>query len=88
MTIGFTAQQIRQLEAVVEKAVKEAFADVGLRIESDTHEDEARADFVFLRKLRRSWDHTGTRIGNAVLVAAIAAAASIASAGIWALFRR
>lgn len=88
MTIGFSAQQLKQIEASVQRAVHEAFADAGLRIDGDNHEDEARADFVFLRKLRRSWDHTGARIGNAVLVAAIGIGGSIAGAGIWAIFKK
>jgi len=77
---GFTFEQLAQIKT----AMHEVMADVGLRVESDDHQDEARADFRFLRNLRHGWDGTASKIGNAVLAAVIVVASGIVATGFWA----
>lgn len=77
---GFTLEQLAQIKM----AVREELAEGGLRIESDEHQDEAREDFRFLRKLRVGWDGAANKIGNAVLAAAIVVAGGITATGFWA----
>lgn len=77
---GFTAEQLAQIKT----AMRETLADVGLRIESEEHQDEAREDFRFLRNLRRGWDGAANRIGNGILASVIVVAGAIIATGFWA----
>jgi hypothetical protein len=80
----FSAAQLAQLALVVKEAIREEFADAGLRLDDQTQQDEAREDFRFVRKLRKSWDGTVMKVGNSVLIAVIAVAGVIFSLGFWA----
>lgn len=62
---GFTPAQMTQLRSVF----REELADAGLRLDDVTHQDEAREDFRFLRRIRRSTDRFASYVGMAVIVA-------------------
>jgi len=77
---SFTPEQIAQLRMVI----REEWADAGLRLDGAAHQDEAREDFRFLRRLRLTWDGTAKKVGGAVLTAIIAVALIIFGSGFWA----
>ncbi|MDC9825689.1 hypothetical protein PRN20_18295 [Devosia sp. ZB163] len=81
--VSFTPEQLRQLASVVKAAVREELADSGLRLDGSEHQDEAREDFRFLRRLRIGWDGTAAKIGNWVLVGVLVVAGSIIATGFW-----
>ena len=76
---GFTEQQLKQIRA----AMREELSDAGLRLDGPDHQDEAREDFRFLRRLRLTWNGTSNKIGGAVLTALIAIAFIIFGSGFW-----
>ncbi|KFL31492.1 hypothetical protein JP75_08120 [Devosia riboflavina] len=75
----FTPEQIAQLRAVM----REEWADAGLRLDDAGHQDEAREDFRFLRRLRLTWDGSTKKVGTAVLTALIGVALIIFGSGFW-----
>lgn len=77
---GFNDQQLAQLRG----AMREELADAGLRLDDASHQDEAREDFRFLRRLRLSWDGGAKKVGSAVLTAVILVALTIIGSGFWA----
>lgn len=79
MADAFSQAQIEQLRSVF----REELADAGLRIDGPEHQDEAREDFRFLRRLRRLWDNSVTRVGTIVLTALVGLALSIVGMGFW-----
>ena len=79
---GFTAEQLRQIEAVVRGAVREELADSGLRLEGAEHQDEARRDFMFLRSLRRGVNGTAAKIGWLVIAAVCGAVIWLVNSGL------
>ena len=81
---AFTPAQLAQLETVIRKAVREEFAVAGLRLDEAEHQDAAKEDFRFLRRLRLNWDGAVSKIGNAVLLAIIAVGGTIIGLGFWA----
>ncbi|MEO6395903.1 MAG: hypothetical protein ABIO40_08330 [Devosia sp.] len=78
----FSALQMAQLKLILKEAINEAFADAGLRIDSGDHQDEAREDFRFVRRLRRIWDSGVTRTGTIVLTAIVGVAVTILGMGL------
>lgn len=76
---GFSEQQLAQIRA----AMREELADAGLRLDGADHQDEAREDFRFLRRLRLTWDGSTRRVGTAVLTALIGVAMIIFGSGFW-----
>ncbi|MBO9589516.1 hypothetical protein [Devosia sp.] len=76
---GFTDQQLAQIRA----AMREELADAGLRLDGAEHQDEAREDFRFLRRLRLTWDGSTRKVGTAVLTALIGVAMIIFGSGFW-----
>lgn len=82
MSEPLSRQQVQQIELAVRTAIREELADAGLRLDGGTHQDEAREDFRFLRKLRRGIDGTSAKIGWAVIAAIIGAAIWIFTQGI------
>ena len=62
---GFTREQLEQLRAVF----REELADAGLRLDSVEHQDEAREDFRFVRRLRKRVDGAASKVGMAVILA-------------------
>jgi hypothetical protein len=77
---GFSDEQIAQIRS----AFRDELADAGLRLDDAAHQDLAREDFRFLRRLRLSWDGAVSRIGNAVLLGIIAVGGTIIGLGFWA----
>ena len=59
------------LEKLVRKAVRDELNDAGLRLDDADHQYEARADFMFLRKIRLSFDGASRKVGATVLVAIV-----------------
>lgn len=78
----FSQAQLMQLKLLMREAIREESADAGLRIDGE-HQDEAREDYRWLRKMRRAWDGAAANIGNAILFGAIALAGVIGSLGFW-----
>ena len=76
---GFTDQQLAQIRA----AMREELADAGLRLDDADHQDEAREDFRFLRRTRKTFDGASTQIGRTLLLGLIAIVAVIMSMGFW-----
>jgi len=62
---SFTPEQMQQLRSVF----REELADAGLRLDGEVHQDEAREDFRFLRRLRRNADNVSSKVGMTVLMA-------------------
>ena len=74
---------MQQIESIVRRAIREEFADAGLRVDDQSQQDEAREDFRFVRKLRKLWDATASKTGNTVLIAALFVVGAIISLGFW-----
>lgn len=75
----FTPAQVAQLRAVM----VDVLGDAGLRLDQPESEDEAREDFRFLRRLRKSFDGASTQIGRSLLLGVIGIAGVIISLGFW-----
>lgn len=75
---GFSAEQIEQLRAVF----REELADSGLRLDTNEHQDEAREDFRFLRRLRKGMDGTAAKIGWLIIAAFVGGFIWIVNAGL------
>lgn len=81
---AFTDVQMAQLRLAIKEGVEEAFADAGLRIDEGTHQDEAREDFRFVRRLRKTWDGAVVKTGTFILLGLLGIVATIAGMGFWA----
>lgn len=60
-----------EFEELIRRAVREELNEAGLRLDGADHQYEARADFMFLRKLRQSVNGASSKIGATVLVALV-----------------
>lgn len=60
------------VEKACEKAVQKAFHDLGLRSDEPQLVDEARADFMFIRKWRRAIESAAAKVGGAIILAFVA----------------
>ena len=76
---AFTPEQLAQLRTVM----IDVLGDAGLRLDEAAHEDEAREDFRFLRRLRKTFDGASTQVGRSLLLGLIGIAAVIISLGFW-----
>lgn len=65
-----------ELTKIVREAVREELADAGLRVHDEQHQDEARADFLFIRRLRGAYNSLASKVGSAIIIA-------IASGVLW-----
>lgn len=77
---GFSDEQLAQMRALF----ADVLADAGLRVDEPDHQDAAREDFRFLRRLRLAWDGGVNKAGNAVMMAALGILFAIIGAGFWA----
>lgn len=77
---GFTDEQIAQIRA----AFREELAEAGLRLDEPEHQDAAREDFRFVRRLRLAWDGAASKVGNSILYGALGVLAVILGMGFWA----
>lgn len=80
---GFTAEQLQQINATVRNAVREELADAGLRLDGPDNQDEAKEDFRFLRRWRRSYEGAASKIGGAILLSILAIGGTIFGMGFW-----
>lgn len=64
-----SADQLDQIEARLRRAIREELADAGLRLDGPEHQDEAREDFRFIRRLRLGIDGVAAKLGWAVIAA-------------------
>lgn len=78
----FNAVQLQQLRMVTKEAVREEMADAGLRLEGADHQDEARADFRFVRWLRKGMTGVATAIGMAIILAVVSAMVFLVGQGL------
>ena len=79
---AFSAAQIKQLRTIF----REELADAGLRLDDAEHQDAAKEDFRFLRRLRLTWDGAAGKVGNAVLGGLVTVLLAIIGAGFWTWF--
>lgn len=78
----FTPEQLRQVDTVIRRAVKDELADAGLRLDDAGHQDEAREDFRFVRRMRRAVDGGVAKIGWLVITAIVGGLIWVFSAGL------
>ena len=58
-----------ELEALIRKAVRKELSAAGIRLDEPEHQDQAREDFRFLRRLRMTFDGASAKIGGALILA-------------------
>jgi hypothetical protein len=75
------ALTLADLERAVESAVKRAFRDVGIHSEHGDDVDQVRADFLFIRKLRRGSEGMAAKVGYTLITVAVTAALFIFTLG-------
>lgn len=68
-----------EIEKIVRHAVREELADAGLRLHDEDHQDEARLDFLFLRRIRTAYSGAASKVGGAVIL-------SLTTGAIWLLW--
>jgi ElaB/YqjD/DUF883 family membrane-anchored ribosome-binding protein len=66
----FSHEQMEQLRSLL----REEFADAGIRLDGPDHVEEARADFRFIRRVRKGVDGYASKIGWFVIAAILAGA--------------
>lgn len=71
-----------EIETIVRDAIRSEFEAVGLRVHDEDHQDEARSDFNFLRKLRKAVDGTASKIGSAIILALVGGFIWLLSVGV------
>ena len=69
MNDAFSPEQLAQMREVVKGAVRDEFADAGLRLDDASHQDEAKEDFRFVRRLRHSVDGAAGKVGMTIILA-------------------
>jgi len=74
----FSQAQLQQLRHVL----RDELDNAGLRLADADHVDAAREDFRFLRRLRTSLDGAASKVGWAIIAAAVSAVIYIVSMGI------
>jgi hypothetical protein len=67
MSEAFSPEQLQQLR----QAFREELADAGLRLDNADHQDEARADFRFIRALRKGANGLASKLGWAIIFAVL-----------------
>lgn len=60
---------VDQFQTMLRQTVREELHDAGLRLDGVDHQDAAREDFRFLRKLRVSTESASSKVGMAVILA-------------------
>jgi len=60
-----------ELKALLREAIREEFFAIGLRADEETHVEEARRDFFFLRRLRLSAEGVASKVGMAILLSLV-----------------
>ncbi len=75
---SFSAQQLDQLRTVI----REELGDAGLRIDGPDHIDEARRDFMFMRKIRKGAEGYASKIGWFFIAAILGGVVWLVTAGL------
>jgi len=82
----FTKAQLAQLTDAIRDAirvaVREELADAGLRLDDSDHQDAAKEDFRFLRRLRIGLDGVAAKIGWAIIAAIISGMLWLVNSGL------
>ncbi|MBZ9807710.1 hypothetical protein [Mesorhizobium sp. ESP-6-2] len=60
-----------ELVELIREAVRAEFSDAGMRVDAPADIDEARADFMFLRRVRQAFNGAAAKIGGAVILAVV-----------------
>lgn len=68
---AFSPEQVAQLTKVVKSAVREELADAGIRLDDADHQDEAREDFRFIRRLRVGVNGMAAKVGWVCIAAVL-----------------
>jgi hypothetical protein len=76
-----------EFENLIRGAVRKELHDAGLRIDGD-HQDAAREDFRFLRKLRVSFESTSSRVGMTIVLIIAGALLTALWSGVTSAFRQ
>jgi hypothetical protein len=58
-----SAMTADEIAAVVRQAVREELLAAGLRLDGPEHQDEAKEDFRFVRRLRKTVDGASSKVG-------------------------
>jgi len=75
-----------ELVHVVRMAVREEFSAAGMRVDAPADVDEARKDFLFLRRFRGWVDGTASKVGGAIILAIVSGIVWLIVAGAQAFF--
>ncbi|WP_192248431.1 hypothetical protein [Mesorhizobium caraganae] len=67
--------------------MREEFSAAGMRVDAPADVDEARRDFMFLRRLRGWVDGTASKIGGAIILALVSGIVWLIVAGAHAFFQ-
>lgn len=78
---AFSPAQLAQLTSAVKSAVREEFADAGIRLDDANHQDDARRDFMFLRSLRRGVNGIAAKVGWVCIAAVLGGAVYVFNLG-------
>lgn len=76
-----------ELMHAIRAAVREEFSAAGMRVDAPADVDEARRDFMFLRRLRGWVDGTASKIGGAIILAIVSGFVWLIVAGAQAFFQ-
>ena len=79
---AFTPAQLAQIKSTVREAVREELADAGLRLDGPDHQDAAKEDFRFLRRLRTGVDGVAAKVGWFVITAILGGAVWLVANGL------
>lgn len=74
-----------ELVAVVRAAVRAEFSAAGMRVDAPADVDEARADFMFLRKARAAFNGAASKVGGAIILAMVGGVIWLVTAGVHSL---
>ncbi|RUU81296.1 hypothetical protein [Mesorhizobium sp. M7A.F.Ca.MR.362.00.0.0] len=77
-----------ELIHVIRAAVREEFSAAGMRVDAPADVDEARRDFMFLRRLRGWVDGTASKIGGAIILAVVSGIVWLIVVGAQAFFNK
>lgn len=76
-----------ELVGIIRAAVREEFSAAGMRVDAPADVDEARRDFMFLRRLRGWVDGTASKIGGAIILAVVSGIVWLIVVGAQAFFQ-
>jgi len=75
-----------ELEDLIRSAVRAEFSAAGMRVDAPSDVDEARKDFLFLRRFRGWVDGTASKVGGAIILAIVSGIVWLIVAGAQAFF--